>query len=150
MAFARISVQIYFEKAQPQHQALIFEWLDKPHVREFWDNSSEHRQDILAFLKGREEPSDHPEACFTYWIGSMDSVPYCFLLTSEVCAAQEGLPGYFKPHLSQTGKAFTLDFCIGDTDFLGKGLAAPTLTAFMDFFQKQVEKPSGYLFHRSC
>jgi len=34
---------IHFEKASSQKQALIFEWLDTPHVQEFWDNSAEHR-----------------------------------------------------------------------------------------------------------
>lgn len=40
---------ISFEKATLPHKDLIFAWLEKPHVQEFWDNSSEHREDILLF-----------------------------------------------------------------------------------------------------
>jgi len=41
---------IHFEKAILSHKDIIFEWLDKPHVREFWDNSQAHRDDapVLA------------------------------------------------------------------------------------------------------
>lgn len=41
---------IHFEKASLQHEGIIFQWLNEPHVQEFWDNSPVHRKDILIFL----------------------------------------------------------------------------------------------------
>ena len=55
----------HFEKATLAHKDLIFEWLNTPHMQEFWDSSEKHRQDILAFMKGRKEQSDYFDRIFS-------------------------------------------------------------------------------------
>jgi RimJ/RimL family protein N-acetyltransferase len=124
---------IHFQKAALADKDLIFSWLAEPHVREFWDNSQEHHDDILSFL----EVSPY-KGIFTYWIGSIDSGPYCLLMTSTV-APEDDLPEVWKKNLSATGKTFSIDFAIGNKTFLGKRLAAPTLKAFMSFIQENVD-----------
>jgi hypothetical protein len=42
-----------FEKASYTHRDIIFQWLAQPHVQEFWDNSQEHKDDIVNFMDGR-------------------------------------------------------------------------------------------------
>jgi hypothetical protein len=42
--------KIHFEKASTKHQDTLFQWLNEPHMKEFWDNSQEHREDILNFI----------------------------------------------------------------------------------------------------
>lgn len=129
---------IHFEKATLSHQEIIFEWLDKPHVREFWDNSAKHREGILSFMNGRVDPTLHFGG-MTYWVGSVKGNPYCFILThEEIDAPDVYVPEAYRPHLSKTGKTFGLDFCIGNEHYLSKGLAAPTLESFTKFFVEQV------------
>lgn len=129
-----------FEKLTPLYQPLIFEWLDKPHVQEFWDNSQAHRDDILNFINGRKEPSPYFEGIFDYWIGLYQEKPYCFLLTSEVTTHQSvPMPDLWRIHLPPIGKTWTIDFCIGHEDFLGKGLASPTLEQFTRFIHNTLD-----------
>lgn len=130
---------ITFEKATLAHQDIIFSWLDSPHVQEFWDNTPEHRQDIVIFMNGRKETSSYFGGINTYWVGKQAGVPYAFLLTTEAKIEQTDLPSSWREHLSTTGKTYTIDFCIGNVDYFGKGLAAPTLEAFCQFIHQQVE-----------
>jgi len=48
-----------FQKVRQEHLETIFGWLDHPHMKEFWDNSPLHRQDIEIFVNGRVEPSPY-------------------------------------------------------------------------------------------
>lgn len=131
-------MNIRFEKATLAHQDIIFEWLEEPHVREFWDNSPEHRMDIEIFMKGRQETTPYYNGIFDYWVGSIEDGPYCLLMTSTV-NAEDDLPEEWGLYFSKTGKTFSIDFMIGNKNYFGKGLAAPTLKAFMGFIQKNVE-----------
>lgn len=45
---------IHFERASLKDKDIIFQWLHKLHVRELWDNSQRHRDDILDFMNGRK------------------------------------------------------------------------------------------------
>lgn len=130
---------IHFEQANLQHKEIIFQWLDKPHVKEFWDNSQAHRDDIVDFINGRKGPTPYFGGIFTYWVGMMDNNPFCFLLTAEYIP-NESSPSLWKEHCSKSGKTYTIDFCIGNEIYLGKGLASLTLDAFTRFFQKEFSK----------
>lgn len=128
---------LHFQKATLAHKDIIFEWLEKPHVKEFWDNSPEHREDIEIFMKGRKEASSYFEGVFTYWVASIEDEPYGFLMTGDVIPRPD-LPKEWILHLSKTGKTYCIDFLIGNEACLGKGLSAPTLKAFMSFIQEHV------------
>ncbi|MBX9977871.1 MAG: acetyltransferase [Alphaproteobacteria bacterium] len=129
---------ITFEKATKVHQAAIFDWLKKPHIKEFWDNSQKHKDDILNFMDGRKEPSPYFGGMNTYWIGRMNDIPYAFIISHEE-NKETNPPAYLTPYLSPSGKTICLDFCIGNVDFFCKGYAASTLTAFMDYFSQEIE-----------
>jgi hypothetical protein len=47
-------MNITFKKATLADKETIFSWLAEPHMMEFWDNSQEHKDDILNFMNGRE------------------------------------------------------------------------------------------------
>ncbi len=130
-------MNIRFEKGGLQHQKLIFDWLEKQHMKEFWDNSQEHRDDILNFIHGRQQ--HYFGGTTKYWVGYFDDQPFCFLLTDELHATQEDLPELYRAHLSKDGHTIALDFGIGETQFLGKGLAAPTLVALTKFYQEKID-----------
>lgn len=131
-------MNIYFEKAKLKHKAIIFEWLDEPHMQEFWDNCPEHRQDIEIFMGGRVVPSPYFGGMNSYWVGLVDDELYSMIMTHEEHTETDP-PEYFKPYLLKPEEVCCLDFCIGNIKYLGKGLAAPTLKAFMDYFVKQIE-----------
>lgn len=131
-------MSIKFEKARLIHKEIIFSWLDKPHMKEFWDMSPEHREDIEIFMKGRAKISPYFNGIFTYWIASYNDEPYGLVMTSEE-SEEANSPDYFKPYLSQTGKTIGLDFCIGNEKYLDRGFAAPTLKSFTEFFTIEIE-----------
>ncbi|WP_010303254.1 GNAT family N-acetyltransferase [Candidatus Odyssella thessalonicensis] len=136
-------MNIKFERANIHHLDVIMEWLSQPHIKDFWDNSEEHRQDIINFVHGRKTPSPYYQGIYTYWIGSIlnskKETPFSLIMTSPF----EAWVGH---SLSKSGKTVTLDFAIGNTDYLGKDLAAPTLQEFMLFYQLSVEQSAHIFF----
>ncbi len=138
-------MNILFEKANPQHKEIIFEWLNKPHVMEYWDNSDAHRNDICIFLEGRKIHSKYFDGAFSYWIGLINEEPYCLIMTSEIIK-DKALPKLWNDNLSKTGKTISIDFCIGHEKFLGSGHAAPTLEAFTKFYNSQISPTADTFF----
>lgn len=128
-----------FKQITPQDLPLIYQWLDEPHVREFWDNGDDHRKDIKIFAEGRREKSNYFGDIFVYWIGLVDEEPFSFILTA-IYDPKETLPDLHRKYLSKTGNTYSLDFCIGNKKFLGKSLAAETLNAFMQFFHDTIDE----------
>ncbi len=127
---------IHFEKASVHHLDTILGWLAEPHMVAWWDNSEDHKNDILNFVHRRKQHYFYGTTC--YWIGLLNNIPFAFLL-SDVLHPEQDLPPLYHQHLNPTARTITLDFGIGNPDFLGQGLASPTLQAFTDFYQKQVD-----------
>lgn len=127
--------QIYFEKANESHVNLIFSWLSKPHMKAFWDNSQEHKDDILNFIRG--EKQHYFSGTTAYFIAAIDNQPYAFLLADKL-EISEDLPALHRQHVSRTGDTIAIDVGIGNILYLGKGLAAKTITAFIKFYKKVI------------
>ncbi|MBS0289042.1 MAG: GNAT family N-acetyltransferase [Proteobacteria bacterium] len=136
-------MHITFDRATQQYEKIIFEWLSEPHMMEFWDNSQEHKNDILNFIHGRKQ---HYFAGTTqYFIGLIDDVPFAFLL-ADILDPAEDLPSPLKNFLSKNGHTVALDFGIGNKDYLGKGLAAPTLESFVKYYNEQIDNQADTFF----
>ena len=131
--------EITFKKAALSEKEHVLQWLQEPHIREFWDNSPEHLADIIIFMNGRKERSVYADGIFDYWIGFIHDEPYCLLMTSEILPTQDNLLEVWKAHLSQKGKTFSIDFMIGNKKYLARGLGAPTLEAFTQFISKEID-----------
>lgn len=123
---------------------MVMAWIDSPHVKAFWDNSPEHREDIRQFATGRRVKSSYFDGVFSYWIGKCDGSPFCLVMTSPI-SQEDDIPSLWRDFLSATGKTFSIDFCIGNESFVGKGLAASALEGFMAFFKSNVE-PEAHVF----
>lgn len=134
---------IHFEKATFNHEAIILQWLDQPHMKEFWDNSQEHRDDILNFIHGRKQ--DYFYGTTEYWVGYVANTPFSFILSDQLLANQD-LSELHQAYLSKSGNTISIDFGIGNVDFLGKGLAAPTLKAFVEFYHTHVDSKTDTFF----
>lgn len=131
-----MNTNITFKKANTSHIDIIFSWLKEPHMMEFWDNSTEHKEDILNLIHGRKQHYFYGTTI--YWIGSIDEEPFCFML-SDALLAEQDLPDTYRKNMSLDGHTIGLDFGIGNKMFLGKGLAAPTLESFVSFYYNQID-----------
>lgn len=133
-----------FEKAALHHQAVIFSWLAQPHMQEFWDNSQEHKDDILNFIHGRKQRYFYGTT--QYWVGYIDNEPFCFLLSDQMLKEQDDLSDLHRKYLSEKGRTISLDFGIGNKTFLGRGLASPTLKAFTEFYKNKIDPSADTFF----
>lgn len=136
---------ITFEQLSHAYKDTLFNWLSEPHMQEFWDNSQEHKDDIINFINGRVTPSLYFDGVFTYWIGLIENEPFCFILTAQE-NSNRPCPQLYTDYMSTTGSSYSLDFGIGNTAFLNKGLAAPSLEAFTIFFKTQIDPSADTFF----
>ena len=129
---------IHFQQVTDVHISTILNWLSEPYVMEFWDNSDEHKNDILNFVNGRIVPSPYCDGKFVYWIASFDDQPFAMLMTIQETGEDDiGIEKISR--LSKTGNSYGLDYMIGNRDFIGKGYGAKTLIDFLDFFRRDCD-----------
>lgn len=137
--------KIHFAKVTSKYKDVIFHWLAEPHVKEFWDNSQAHKDDIVNFINGRKQPSNYANGNYVYWIGLIDNIPYCLIMTVKENKNEER-PQIKNDHLSTIGSTYSIDFMIGDKDYFGKGLGAKTLEEFILFIQEKYDKSADTFF----
>lgn len=136
--------KIRFKKAAVEHKDIIFQWFEEPHMKEFWDNSQEHRNDILNFMHGKKQHYFYGTT--KYWVGFIDDQPFSFILSDQILPIEEELSDLHRQYLSKEAHTIAIDFGIGNTAFLGKGLAAPTLQAFTEFYKREVDPKADTFF----
>ncbi len=98
---------------------LVKGWWHAEHVAEFWDMSDWMWQNFVGFTKGQGE-------IFEYFIAEMDGIPFGLVITSDLRGVE-----LYEPYVE--GETSSIDFMIGEGDFLGKGWGAKTLRAFMEW-----------------
>lgn len=138
-------MKINFEKLRLTHQKTILAWLEEPHVKEFWDNSQAHKDDIDNFIRGRKEASKYVEGRYVYWIALLEDKPFGLIMTIKE-NMNEDRAQIKQDHLSKSGSTYSVDYMIGDKAYIGRGLGAATLEAFTLFFQKQVDEKADTFF----
>jgi RimJ/RimL family protein N-acetyltransferase len=97
-----------FAPVIPSQRALIHEWLEQKHIKEWM-----HGAGLQNTLNGLEKFFQGTSNT-TYWIGYDKEFPFAFLITSP-----EG------------NDTTTLDLFICDSNYLGKGLAVSTIREFL-------------------
>ncbi len=127
-----------FTKLTAAHKDTVLSWLTEPHVQEFWDTSTAHKNDILNFLEDRKTPSPYAQGRFVYWIGFQDDIPFSFIMTIQEFPDEPRAP-LKEAHISKTGSTYALDYMIGSPTHVGTGLGASTLAAFLDFFKTHID-----------
>jgi RimJ/RimL family protein N-acetyltransferase len=121
--------KITFRLATLIDHDLIKTWWTKPHVMEFWDNSKSMWENVENYLRGKKD-------LFDYWIGYLDGKPFSLLMTSEFEKNQPIDNPYVK-WIDPNGLTMSIDFMIGDEQFLGKGLGSNTLIQFSDLLHQK-------------
>lgn len=129
-----MSDNITFEKVTNIHKEIIFSWLAESHAQQFWDNTQEHKDDIINFINGRVKPSNYCDGKYLYWIATAFDKPYAMLMTIQETILDD-IGDLKHAHLSRTGHTYGIDFMIGNPDYLGKGYGAKTLVEFMNYFR---------------
>lgn len=127
--------KITFKKAVASDKPLIKDWWNKPHVKEFWDNSPEMWQNVENYL------DNGIKDLFDYYIGYYDGEPFALIMMcneSEAKTHPEHLPKYLTK--AGEGETVTFDFMIGNENYLGKGLSYQTLKAFMAFCPPKIKR----------
>lgn len=138
-----LETKITFVKASVEHKEIIFSWLAEPHMMAFWDNSQEHKDDILNFICGRKQ--HYFSGTTQYYIGLVDGTLFCFLL-ADVLESSQDLSDAHKANLSREGHTIALDFGIGNKAYLGKGLASITLKAFVSYYHSVIDPKADTFF----
>jgi predicted acetyltransferase/8-oxo-dGTP pyrophosphatase MutT (NUDIX family)/RimJ/RimL family protein N-acetyltransferase len=131
-------VDIIFEKVSKEHKLAIFSWLAEPHVQEFWDNTQDHKDDILNFMEGRKTSSFYCGGKYVYFVAKKENHPFALIMTIKESAAED--IGELKlASLSKLGTSYGIDYMIGDKDYFGKGYGAATLSSFVEFFKSEID-----------
>lgn len=131
-------MNIQFNKAKKENIDVILKWLKEPFIQEFWDNTQDHKNDILNFINGRIEPSSYADGKYVYWIASCDGQPYAMLMTIKE-TPEDHLDDIKLYYLSKTGHTYGMDYMIGDKNYFGKGYGSKTLIDFINFFIKEFD-----------
>ena len=58
----------------------------------------------------------------------------------------QDLPDIYKEYMSEFGTSIGIDFGIGNKKYLGRGLAAPTLEAFIKFYKDLIDSNADTFF----
>jgi RimJ/RimL family protein N-acetyltransferase len=119
--------KITFKKADKKDKKLVHEWLDKPHIQEYWDKSFKIGDNFDAFLKGTKSH-------FEYWICLHNKEPFGLLLTSDAAHPDpktKEVLDHLVPWLESDGKTLIIDFAITEEPFLGQHFASETLKKFV-------------------
>lgn len=123
--------RLTFRKATKSDSLLIHSWWNKPHVKEFWDNSPQMWQNVENYLEKEKKE------LFDYWLGFYNDEPFSLVISSKIDKSETDI---FGENRSDTGITYAFDFMIGNEAYLGKSLAAPTLKAFMEFCPGNVKR----------
>lgn len=130
--------EIIFNKANLSHQDIILSWLEESHIKEFWDSSQAHKDDIINFIAGRKTPSDYCGGHYIYWIASIDHIPFAMIMAIKEYKTGE-INQIKIDNLSKIGHTYSIDFMIGNIDYLGRGLGARTISEFLDFIRSKID-----------
>ncbi len=138
-------IDMRFEPAKLSHKEIIFNWLNEPHIQEFWDNTQAHKDDILNFMDGRKTSSTYANGEYNYWIGFIDDIPFCMIMTIQE-KPRKNREAIKNSHLSKTGTTYSIDFMIGNPAYFGKGLGSETLSEFITFFSQSIDSHADTFF----
>lgn len=113
-----------FKHVEAKDRTLILSWLGKPNVTQWFygqglQNTKDHLEEIC---RGTSKAR-----AWQYWLGYDHDHPFAFFITSLVQKPNDELSRWCK----ESGEAITLDMLIGNTDYLGKGLACKLIREFL-------------------
>lgn len=110
---------------------LIYEWLHKEHVKPYFFGQGLQNtlNNLKLFVQGINHNGRYE---FAHWLANIDSKPFAFLMTSPVTVNDHWY--------NQDSSTIMLDLLIGEEAYLGKGLAAEMIKAFIDSLPNTINR----------
>jgi len=109
-------MNLRFRLLGPHDYPLLLEWLQRPHVKEWWDDGDNTLEKVAAHY------SSSPETVKRY------------LLVTTDHSGNERPVGYFQFYIAEKGVG--VDQFLADPDLLGKGLGSAALRRFLEFVKE--------------
>jgi aminoglycoside 6'-N-acetyltransferase len=101
---------------------LLQQWIEEPHVAEWWDDAEE----TFEAVRDRHGPGEITLQAVNPWVVELDGRPIGFLQWYFVEAHGEWFPGVDIPP-----RTVGLDIAIGDAAYVGRGLGRRVLLEFV-------------------
>jgi RimJ/RimL family protein N-acetyltransferase len=108
---------IRFRELTPDDLPLLLEWLQRPHVKQWWDDGDSTLEQVARRYSSRTETVKR----------------YLLLLTEE--NETERAAGYFQYYLTADGAG--VDQFLANASDLGKGLGTAALRSFLDLVRER-------------
>jgi len=107
-----------FDPLSFDHLNRLHRWLQKPHVREFWDDGGRTLEDVKQHYFYRSNVHS--------WIASIQGEPFAYLQMSLISENDE-----MAMWRDREKNTLGIDLFIGETRYLGKKLSVPLINAFI-------------------
>lgn len=121
-----------FKPAAQSQKGLIHGWLKQEHIQKWMHGEGLNNtlSGLTAFIDYYEKGGriDKDLDLTQHWIGYEGDTPFVYLLTSNVFENEGSI---YAKHKQLGAHAITLDIFIGNTLYLGKGLAVKIITEFL-------------------
>lgn len=121
--------KLRFIKATKEYKDMIITWFKKEHVRKFYHGeglkNTLHNLDLYC-----QGINNNGSYSFDHWVAFDNETPIGFLMTSPITGPYNPTDDYNKWYV-EGKETFTLDLLIGETAFLGKGLAHRLIQTFI-------------------
>jgi aminoglycoside 6'-N-acetyltransferase-1b len=120
----RNPMQFEFKPLMEADLQLLFEWLNQPHVIEWWNGHTS-----LTEIRDKYLPRLSSTSCVRPYLAHLNGVPVGFIQSYVVMAQQAS--GWW-PHETDPG-AVGIDQFLGDAENLGKGMGTAMVKQFVEF-----------------
>lgn len=118
---------IFFKSFGNEHFEILHAWLQKDHVKAFWDDGDRTIEQVKSHYD--KEPG------VNRYIFTINNHPAGYLQTYEINQESE-----FGAYTLLDRKNIGIDFLISDEEFLNKGFALKVLSTFISLHCKDIDR----------
>lgn len=113
---------IQFKNIKPSDFNLLHHWLQKQHVREFWDDGHRTLEQVKLYYADDQEVKRY----LIYADGQPIGYIHYYIISSNSKYSE------YAQYILSDGETLGIDIFIGEASFLGKGLSGKILSRFID------------------
>lgn len=113
-----MNTDIIFKPLSLEDCGRLYQWLQLPHVKAFWDDGDRTLEEVEARYSRKDK--------INRYLFFIDKIAVGFAQSYIVDVAHE-----YAEFISPNQKTIGIDFFIGNEQFLGKGYAFPALSQFI-------------------
>lgn len=123
----KADTSLTFSPLEPEQIELVLEWLQRPHVAEWF-----HGEGLKTTILEMEKFARNETSIYDFWVSFCDGIPFGLLMTSKLSEEEASDNGSYFSKWAKGENMHTLDLLIGDTRFLGKGLSTSMIREFIE------------------